>query len=87
MRSLADDGYHSIACNMRGYSVGARPTQYEAYMYDEIASDVTALADAFGMNKYHLVGHDHGACLSWYVRRASERTVKTIRWDSHRLPN
>ena len=59
--------YHSIACNMRGYSVNARPSLESDYLYDKIASDVTALAEAFGMEQYHLIGHDHGACLSWYV--------------------
>jgi len=67
MRSLSNSGYYSVACNMRGYSVGARPATVDQYHYDLLASDVLALATAFDMPTFHLVGHDHGACLSWYV--------------------
>ena len=49
------------------YSVGARPSNINDYQYDKIADDVLALADSYDIDKFNLVGHDHGACLSWYI--------------------
>jgi len=58
---------HSVACNQRGYSKGARPPNIEDYNYNNLVSDVYATADeVFGpQSKFHLVGHDHGAVLGW----------------------
>ena len=38
-----------------------------AYRNSRLAADVLALADAAGAERFHLVGHDWGAALAWYV--------------------
>jgi len=53
------------ACDMRGYSPGASPSNIDDYGYFNLSSDVGALADAVGFAKFHLVGHDHGALAVW----------------------
>ena len=64
---LADAGYRVLAPDQRGYSPGARPEGIENYSYARIASDVIALADAVGFDRFHLVGHDWGAGAGWAV--------------------
>lgn len=65
LRRLETEGYHALAPDQRGYSPGARPIGVENYNYAAIASDVFALADAMGWQRFHLVGHDWGAGAGW----------------------
>lgn len=64
MEVLAGAGYHCLAPDMRGYSPGARPTDVDAYRYEELAADVFAFGRTIG-ERYHLVGHDWGALVGW----------------------
>lgn len=58
---------YAVACDLRGYSSGASPDGAEHYSYEIFALDTFAIADACGMKKFHLVGHDHGALLGWFM--------------------
>jgi len=70
---LGEKGFYAVAPNMRGYSPGARPKQVESYDLAELVADVQALADAYGWAFYHLVGHDWGGFIGWYVAAADPR--------------
>ena len=70
LERLEADGYRAIAPDQRGYSPGARPAAVEEYEYLNLVSDVLALADAAGYDRFHLVGHDHGAGVSWSTAHA-----------------
>ena len=63
----------AVACDLRGYSPGASPTDPAAYAYPKLASDVWALADAFHFSTFHLIGHDHGAGLGWLVTAQAQQ--------------
>jgi pimeloyl-ACP methyl ester carboxylesterase len=65
--ALAAAGYRVLAPDQRGYSPGARPAARSAYTLSRLAGDVLALADAAGVQRFHLVGHDWGGALAWYV--------------------
>jgi len=67
MPKLVDAGYRCLAPDQRGYSPGARPEGAEHYRYVEHASDVVALANAAGFQRFHLIGHDWGAGSGWAV--------------------
>ncbi len=62
---LADAGYRVVAFDQRGYSPGARPEDQSAYAIANLVSDVIAIADAVGAEKFHLIGHDWGAAIGW----------------------
>lgn len=64
---LAEAGYRVLAPDQRGYSPGARPSGVAAYHSSELVADVLGLADAVGADRFHLVGHDWGASITWQV--------------------
>jgi pimeloyl-ACP methyl ester carboxylesterase len=65
MERLADEGFHCLAPDQRGYSPGARPADATEYTYDLFAADVFGLMDAMGWKRAHLIGHDWGAAAGW----------------------
>lgn len=65
--ALAAAGLRGIAPDQRGYSPGARPAGIDAYHVDHLVGDVIALADALGLERFHLAGHDWGGQVAWLV--------------------
>lgn len=63
--ALVEAGYRTLTPDQRGYSPGARPTGRRSYVTPELARDVLALADAAGVEPFHVVGHDFGANVAW----------------------
>ena len=73
---LAAAGYRAIAPDQRGYSPRARPPAVEDYDVELLARDVVDMADALGVQRFHLVGHDWGASVAWIVAlRFPERLI------------
>jgi pimeloyl-ACP methyl ester carboxylesterase len=67
LRGVGGAGYRAVAFNQRGYSAGARPSGVESYTINELVADVAAVADALDARRFHLVGHDWGGILSWWI--------------------
>ena len=47
MLKLAAKGHTCLACDGRGFSPGASPSDYEAYHYDHLAADIFGIVDAY----------------------------------------
>jgi len=62
---LAEAGFRVVAFDQRGYSPGARFDTLENYSVEKISGDVIDVADALGLHKFHLIGHDWGAAIGW----------------------
>ena len=67
MGTLAASGFRAVAVSQRGYSGGARPEANEAYTLDKLVTDVVGFADALGVERFHLAGHDWGGAVAWAV--------------------
>lgn len=67
VEALRGTGLRTVALEQRGYGAGARPSQVSAYRLPELAADVLALADDLGAERCHLVGHDWGGMVAWYL--------------------
>lgn len=67
IQALAEQGYYVIAPNQRGFSEGARPLDPDEYHISLRVVDITDIADQLGISRFHLVGHDSGAGVSWIV--------------------
>lgn len=87
MIALAPLGYRSVACNQRGYSPGASPDIEEDYDYNLLRDDVWAVADAVGFQKFHLVGHGHGALLGWWTAGSSKGAERILSYSGLSVPH
>jgi len=76
--SLADAGFRVLALDQRGYSAGAQPQDVRSYAMAELAADVLALADAAGTARFHLLGHDWGAAVAWWLAGHRPDRVATL---------
>ena len=67
MDRLSTLGFYCLAPDMRGYSENACPKGVKNYTLKKLGQDILNLADAVDKNKFHLIGHDWGAGIGWYV--------------------
>ncbi|NNN22140.1 MAG: alpha/beta hydrolase [Acidimicrobiales bacterium] len=78
MAILKDQGFFLVAPDQRGYSPGARPLEIEAYTMDELSMDAFAIADHYGFETFHLVGHDWGGGIAWMMALKHPERLKTL---------
>ena len=67
IEALAASGFRAIAPNQRGYSAGARPPETSAYQATSLVADILGIATELGYDRFHLVGHDWGASIAWFL--------------------
>ncbi|KAJ8631027.1 hypothetical protein MRB53_024350 [Persea americana] len=69
MRELANQGYHVVAPDMRGYGDTDSPPSPSSYTYFHLVGDIIGLLDHLGhhQQKAFVVGHDWGAWVAWYL--------------------
>jgi pimeloyl-ACP methyl ester carboxylesterase len=85
MERLVAEGYYCIAPDQRGFSPKARPTEIDSYNIRLLAEDVVGLADALGMGKFHLIGHDWGSAIGWAVVTFHSERIKS--WTAMSVPH
>ncbi len=64
MAALARD-HRVVAPDQRGFGASDKPDGVDAYQTDRIVADLIALADALGIDRFTLVGHDWGGASAW----------------------
>lgn len=85
MDRLSAQGYYCIAPDQRGFSPQARPEKVKDYDIRSLANDVVGLADAFGFEKFQLIGHDWGSAIGWAVVALHPARVKS--WTAMSVPH
>jgi pimeloyl-ACP methyl ester carboxylesterase len=75
---LVDSGRRVIAPAQRGYSAGARPSSARAYRIDNLVNDVVGMADAVGVERFDVVGHDWGGLVAWALAASHPTRVRTL---------
>jgi pimeloyl-ACP methyl ester carboxylesterase len=60
-----DDAFRLVMPDQRGFAGSERPEGVDAYRSDNLVDDVFALADALGIERFTLVGHDWGGAIAW----------------------
>ena len=74
--ALAGAGFRACAPDQRGYSAGARPEGIDSYRTELLVADALAIADSLGAEQFHIVGHDWGGALAWFI--AAHHTERVI---------
>jgi len=75
---LNEAGLRTVAPDQRGYSDGARPTAVADYALPLLAGDALGVLDALGVGSAHVVGHDWGAGVAWYLAARHKDRVRTL---------
>src|SRR5687767_11390736 len=75
---LAAAGCRVLSLVQRGYSPRARPAGYRSYGLDRLAGDALAVRDALGAERLHLVGHDFGGIVGWYLAGCRPEALTTL---------
>jgi pimeloyl-ACP methyl ester carboxylesterase len=80
LEALGAAGCNAVAFTQRGYSPGARIDDVAAFTMDLLAGDVLGVADALGIDRFDIVGHDAGAGVAWTLAgfHADRVTTATI---------
>jgi pimeloyl-ACP methyl ester carboxylesterase len=78
LEALGAARYRALAFDQRGYSPKARPPTVDDYRIAELAADVLAVADHWGLDRFDLVGHDWGAMVAWVVAGRHPDRVRTL---------
>ena len=62
---LLADKFRLVMPDQRGFAASDRPREVEDYRADALVDDIFALAEALGIARFALVGHDWGGAISW----------------------
>jgi pimeloyl-ACP methyl ester carboxylesterase len=77
LRDLSRD-FFVVAPDQRGFAASDKPAEIEAYAADRIVEDVVALADALGIARFTLVGHDWGGAIAWLAALKHPERVRRL---------
>jgi pimeloyl-ACP methyl ester carboxylesterase len=73
------DRVRRIMPDQRGFAGSDRPQDVEEYQTAKLVDDVFALADALGLERFALVGHDWGGAIAWPAAlRADPRLTRLV---------
>jgi pimeloyl-ACP methyl ester carboxylesterase len=61
MRAVAENGYHALALEMRGFGASYSPVEVSSYSALNTVGDLVGLLDELDISSAVLVGHDWGA--------------------------
>lgn len=62
---LLEDEFRLVMPDQRGFAGSDRPQDVDEYRADTLVDDIFALAEALGIARFTLVGHDWGGAISW----------------------
>ena len=80
-RSLApllSDEFRLVMPDQRGFGDSDRPQEVDAYQTETLLADLFALADALGIERFALVGHDWGGAIAWAAAIKGDPRVERL---------
>ncbi len=76
--ALAAAGFRAVAPDLRGYNRSDKPSGHRNYTIERLVDDVVGLVRALGAERVHLVGHDWGGVVAWYVAMLRPDVVERL---------
>jgi pimeloyl-ACP methyl ester carboxylesterase len=72
-------GFHCLAPDLRGYNETDKPPHVSDYDIDQLVQDIDAFIDKAVGKSAHIVGHDWGGIIAWYLAaRRPDRVRKLV---------
>jgi pimeloyl-ACP methyl ester carboxylesterase len=65
--ALAVAGFRVVTPDLRGYNLSEKPTGIRPYRVQALVDDVAALIRHLGVRQAHVVGHDWGGIVAWWL--------------------
>lgn len=65
--ALARAGHAVVMPDLRGYHRSDKPAGVAAYRLEELVEDLAAIIASTGAPKVHVVGHDWGGAIAWWL--------------------
>lgn len=92
LAALAAAGYRVWAPDQRGYNLSDKPLGISEYALPVLAADIVGLLDAAGRHQAHIVGHDWGGIVAWYLaahypQRVASTTIINVPHPAVLAPN
>jgi pimeloyl-ACP methyl ester carboxylesterase len=78
IQPLADAGFRVIVPDLRGYNLSDKPAGVSAYRMENLVADVQALIRHTGAQRAHVVGHDWGGLIAWWLAMLSPEHVDRL---------
>ncbi len=72
------DEVRLVMPDLRGFGASDRPQDVAAYTTDKLVADIHALADALGIERFALVGHDWGGAVAWAMALRNDPRVTRL---------
>ncbi|MBX7079929.1 MAG: alpha/beta hydrolase [Nannocystaceae bacterium] len=90
LAGLAAAGLHVYAPDLRGYNLSDKPDTIASYTVERLADDIAELIDALGLGTAHVVGHDWGGMVAWWLamrhpQRVARLSVLNCPHPAHQL--
>ena len=76
--ALAQAGYRVWAPDQRGYGESARPAGVRDYRLPLLAADAFGLVDAAGAVSAHVIAHDWGGAVAWWMAQARPDRIERL---------
>jgi pimeloyl-ACP methyl ester carboxylesterase len=70
--------HYCVAPDQRGYAGSDKPADVSDYAVPRLIADVFALADALGIGRFTLVGHDWGGAIGWAAALKDQDRVERL---------
>ena len=75
---LLEADFRLVMPDQRGFGASDKPQDVEAYASDVLLADLFALADALGIERFALVGHDWGGAIAWAAALSGNPRVERV---------
>ena len=72
------DRVRMIIPDLRGFGQSDRPQEVDAYKSDTLVADLFALAEARGLEKFAVVGHDWGGAIAWAATLRGDPRIERL---------
>jgi pimeloyl-ACP methyl ester carboxylesterase len=73
-----DDRSRLVMPDLRGFGDSDRPQVVADYATDTLIADIFALADALGIDRFALVGHDWGGAIAWAAALRGNHRIERL---------
>ncbi len=92
LTALAAAGCRVWAPDQRGYNLSDKPLGISQYALPVLAADIVGLLNAAGHRQAHIIGHDWGGIVAWYLaahypERVASTTIINVPHPAVLAPN